>query len=83
MGAVINLRPDVAKACVSYVPFVDVINTMLDDTLPLTVGEYLEWGNPNEEAAASKINVLPPPIGPAIAAPGNARSSGSFIRGIK
>ena len=48
MGAVVNLRPDVAKLCLSYVPFVDVINTMLDDTLPLTVGEYLEWGNPNE-----------------------------------
>jgi len=51
MGAVTNLRPDVAKVVMSYVPFVDVINTMLDDTLPLTVGEYLEWGNPNEEEA--------------------------------
>ncbi len=51
MGAVVNERPDLFKAVVSVVPFVDVINTMLDDTLPLTVGEYLEWGNPNEEPA--------------------------------
>ena len=51
MGAVTNLRPDLFKAVVSYVPFVDVMNTMLDASLPLTVGEYLEWGNPNEKAA--------------------------------
>ncbi len=51
MGAVTNLRPDLFKAVVSYVPFVDVINTMLDASLPLTVGEYLEWGNPNEKPA--------------------------------
>ena len=51
MGAVTNMRPDLFKAVVSYVPFVDVMNTMLDATLPLTVGEYLEWGNPNEKAA--------------------------------
>lgn len=49
MGAVLNLRPDVAKAAVLGVPFVDVINTMLDDSLPLTVGEWEEWGNPNVE----------------------------------
>ena len=47
MGAVVNLRPDLFRAVLSQVPFVDVLNTMLDDTLPLTVGEYLEWGNPN------------------------------------
>lgn len=47
MGAVINLRPDLFHAVISQVPFVDVVNTMLDDTLPLTVGEYLEWGNPH------------------------------------
>ncbi len=51
MGAVTNMRPDLFKAVVSYVPFVDVMNTMLDATLPLTVGEYLEWGNPNEKTA--------------------------------
>ncbi|HVR70561.1 MAG TPA: S9 family peptidase, partial [Vicinamibacteria bacterium] len=46
MGAVANMRPDLFKVIVSYVPFVDVINTMLDETLPLTVGEFEEWGNP-------------------------------------
>jgi oligopeptidase B len=46
MGAVTNLRPDLFKAVVSYVPFVDVINTMLDEDLPLTVEEFEEWGNP-------------------------------------
>lgn len=51
MGAVVNMRPDLFKAVVSYVPFVDVINTMLDATIPLTAVEYLEWGNPNEKAA--------------------------------
>ena len=49
MGAVANMRPDLFKAVVAQVPFVDVMNTMLDATLPLTTGEYLEWGNPNEE----------------------------------
>ena len=49
MGAVTNMRPDLFKAVVSQVPFVDVMSTMLDASLPLTVGEYLEWGNPNEE----------------------------------
>ncbi len=46
MGAVTNLRPDLAKVVIAQVPFVDVINTMLDDTLPLTAGEWEEWGNP-------------------------------------
>ncbi|HEX6851074.1 MAG TPA: S9 family peptidase [Candidatus Polarisedimenticolaceae bacterium] len=46
MGAVVNLRPDLFRAVISKVPFVDVINTMLDETLPLTVGEFEEWGNP-------------------------------------
>lgn len=48
MGAVTNLRPDLFHAVVSHVPFVDVLNTMLDASLPLTVGEYEEWGNPQE-----------------------------------
>ena len=51
MGAVTNLRPDLFAAVVADVPFVDVVNTMLDPTLPLTVIEYEEWGNPGEEAA--------------------------------
>ncbi len=46
MGAVTNMRPDLFDVVVSYVPFVDVIHTMLDKTLPLTVGEFEEWGNP-------------------------------------
>jgi oligopeptidase B len=46
MGAVTNMRPDLFKAVVSQVPFVDVINTMSDTSLPLTVGEFEEWGNP-------------------------------------
>jgi len=50
MGAVVNLRPDLFRAVVSHVPFVDVMNTMLDATLPLTVPEYEEWGDPNQEA---------------------------------
>jgi oligopeptidase B len=49
--AVTNMRPDLFRAVHSAVPFADVINTMMDATLPLTVGEYLEWGNPNEKAA--------------------------------
>ena len=49
MGAVINMRPDLFKAVVAQVPFVDVMNTMLDPTIPLTVIEYEEWGNPNDE----------------------------------
>ncbi|MBF6598082.1 MAG: S9 family peptidase [Fermentimonas sp.] len=49
MGAVVNSRPDLYQTIVSQVPFVDVINTMLDDSLPLTTGEYEEWGNPNVE----------------------------------
>ena len=50
MGAVVNLRPDLFQAVVAHVPFVDVVNTMLDPTLPLTVTEYEEWGNPNVPA---------------------------------
>ena len=46
MGAVVNLRPDLFRAVLAQVPFVDVINTMSDTTLPLTVGEFEEWGNP-------------------------------------
>ncbi len=47
MGAVANMRPDLYKALILEVPFLDVVTTMLDETLPLTCGEYDEWGNPN------------------------------------
>ncbi|PCI21329.1 oligopeptidase B [Candidatus Wolfebacteria bacterium] len=49
MGAVSNMRPDLFNAVVADVPFVDVINTMMDPTLPLTIAEYEEWGDPNEK----------------------------------
>ena len=49
MGVITNLRPDLYKGIVAQVPFVDVITTMLDDTIPLTTGEYDEWGNPHEK----------------------------------
>lgn len=51
MGAVVNMRPDLFKVVFTAVPFVDVMNTMLDATLPLTTGEYLEWGDPNKKPA--------------------------------
>ena len=49
MGAIINKNPELYKAVIAQVPFVDVVTTMLDDTIPLTTGEYDEWGNPNEK----------------------------------
>ncbi len=60
MGAVTNLRPDLFKAVVAEVPFVDVVNTMLDATLPLTVIEYDEWGNPNDPAYYEYIRSYSP-----------------------
>jgi oligopeptidase B len=51
VAAVANMRPDLFKAVVAQVPFVDVMNTMLDASLPLTTSEYIEWGNPNEKPA--------------------------------
>ncbi len=49
MGACINLRPDLYKGVIAAVPFVDVVTTMLDESIPLTTGEFDEWGNPKEE----------------------------------
>ena len=60
VGAVSNMRPDLFKAVVAQVPFVDVINTMLDASLPLTTSEYLEWGNPNEPKAYEYIKSYSP-----------------------
>jgi oligopeptidase B len=60
MGAVINLRPDLFHAAHLAVPFVDVMNTMMDASLPLTVGEYLEWGNPNKQAAYDYMKTYSP-----------------------
>jgi oligopeptidase B len=60
MGVVSNLRPDLFKAVVSQVPFVDVLNTMLDASLPLTTSEYIEWGNPNEKPAFDYIKTYSP-----------------------
>jgi oligopeptidase B len=51
MGAVTNLRPDLFKVVIAMAPFVDIINSMLDESLPLTTQEYEQWGNPHEEAA--------------------------------
>ena len=60
MGAVVNLRPDLFRAVIAGVPFVDVLNTMLDDTLPLTITEYEEWGNPNDPAFGEYIRSYAP-----------------------
>ena len=60
MGAVVNMRPDLFHAVHAGVPFVDVMNTMMDASLPLTVGEYLEWGNPNEKAAYDYMKTYSP-----------------------
>lgn len=50
MGAIMNMAPEIYNGVVAQVPFVDVVTTMLDDSIPLTTGEYDEWGNPNDEA---------------------------------
>jgi oligopeptidase B len=60
IGAVINMRPDLFKAAILNVPFVDVINTMLDESLPLTTGEFLEWGNPKIKAEYDYIRTYSP-----------------------
>lgn len=60
VGAVLNQRPDLYRAAVADVPFVDCLNTMLDPSLPLTITEYDEWGNPEEEGAYQSIRSYSP-----------------------
>ena len=60
MGAVVNSRPELFRVVLSHVPFVDVMNTMLDASLPLTVAEYEEWGNPNEAEAFAYMRSYSP-----------------------
>lgn len=60
MGATLNLRPDLFQAAIASVPFVDVLTTMLDASLPLTVGEYEEWGNPNDQTYYEYIRSYSP-----------------------
>jgi oligopeptidase B len=60
MGAVVNMRPDVAAAVVAEVPFVDCLTTMFDPDLPLTVGEYEEWGNPEDAVAYAYMRSYSP-----------------------
>ncbi len=60
MGAVVNLRPDVAAAVVAEVPFVDCLTTMFDPDLPLTIGEYEEWGNPEDATAYAYMRSYSP-----------------------
>ena len=60
MGAVANMRPDLWQGLVAQVPFVDVINTMLDESIPLTTNEYDEWGNPQNEEAYRYMKLYSP-----------------------
>lgn len=60
MGAIINLAPQLYKGIVAQVPFVDVVTTMLDESIPLTTGEYDEWGNPNDKAYYEYIKSYSP-----------------------
>ena len=60
VGAVLNMRPDLFRAAVATVPFVDVLTTMLDPSLPLTTSEYREWGNPEEKAAYDYMRTYSP-----------------------
>jgi oligopeptidase B len=60
MGAVVNMRPDLFRVAIAQVPFVDVLNTMLDASLPLTTSEYIEWGNPNEKPAYDYMKTYSP-----------------------
>ncbi len=60
VGAVVNMRPDRWKAAVAAVPFVDVVSTMLDESIPLTTGEFDEWGDPKEKEAYDRMMAYSP-----------------------
>ncbi len=60
MGAIVNMNPELYNGIIASVPFVDVISTMLDDRIPLTTGEYDEWGNPNDKAYYDYIKSYSP-----------------------
>ncbi len=60
MGAIVNLSPELYHGVVASVPFVDVVTTMLDESIPLTTGEYDEWGNPNDETYYKYIKSYSP-----------------------
>lgn len=60
IGTVVNLKPELFKAMIAAVPFVDVVTTMLDESIPLTTGEYDEWGNPNEEESYNYMKSYSP-----------------------
>ena len=60
IGAALNMRPDLFRAAHVGVPFVDVVNTMLDESLPLTVGEFLEWGNPKKKEEYDYLKTYSP-----------------------
>lgn len=60
MGGILNQAPELYNGVIAAVPFVDVLTTMLDDSIPLTVGEYEEWGNPNEEEAYKVMKIYSP-----------------------
>ena len=59
MGAVINMRPDLFKGVIAAVPFVDVVTTMLDASIPLTTSEYDEWGNPADAHTSTTCSRIP------------------------
>ena len=87
MGAVVNMAPDLWQGVVAAVPFVDVVTTMLDDSIPLTTGEYDEWGNPQGQGLLrlhAQLFALRPGDGPGLPGPAGdhrpARQPGAVLR---
>ncbi len=73
VGAVVNMAPELFKGVIAAVPFVDVVTTMMDESIPLTTGEYDEWGNPNDkEYYEYMLSYSPYDNVEAIRLPGNA-----------